>query len=232
MYKIKVHTDELDLIECLQYEGTHEGENEFSFSSIERASEVISRYVYYIVKNDILEKIVPQTETFTRDCEEFLLFVPSEYEDMWRKRVREDIHDYLETGQADELFVEGFITFRLQGLKGKYFSYMHEEYLHFLKLTEPSGNVESLIDYMHSQPVKTEEIVITTLPNGHIVMKDEYECLYIEQDDQQENIIVQSIFHSPKKVKVVDEHDILKKQFVIVLRQIFGNNVTFVRTIN
>ncbi|MFP3727150.1 hypothetical protein U8V72_18390 [Priestia filamentosa] len=229
MYRIKVYSEDQSLLKYLGYEGTNIEDNTYEFSSPDRIIDVLTRYLLFEIKQEALVTIIPPSETSSSEIESFLMFVPSDYEEMWRKRIHEIVYNYIHNEEPETLYMDGFKTFRMHDIKTKYFNYLKEEYECFLDMTEPPETLDGLIEFMNSQPLKSEEIIIETKENGHVLIKEEGICLYIETEGEQENLVVQSIYASPKKVKVIDEHDILRKELVIVLKQIFGKNLVFER---
>lgn len=229
MFTIKVYSEDEALLKYLGYEGTKINEDEFEFTSADRVVDVITRYIFFEIKQEALKKLFPSTEDDNSEIESFLMFIPHEYEEMWRKRIREIVDEYINSEEIKEFYIDGFMMFRMNDIKNKYLKYLTEEYECFSDATEPTETLESLIDFMDSQPFKAEEIIIETQENGDILIKEDDICLFLETENEQENIVVQSIYASPKKLKVIDEHDILRKELVIVLKQIFGHNLIFER---
>lgn len=228
MFSINVFTENKSLIELLDIEATNEKDNLYSFSSIERATKIFSRYVYHTLKKDVLEEIVSGSGNASNEMETFIKFIPYDYERMWEKRVFETIEEFFENENVTEFFVEGFITFRLSQLKNKFYEYLKDEYEHFSNVSDTTESIDSLIDFMKAQTSQADELVISTFENGEIVMSEGEKCFYIEENNEQENIVVQSVFISPKQVKVIDEYDVLSRASVLVLKQLFGRKIEFV----
>lgn len=228
MFKIGIQTKDKDLIEFLEVEATLINDTEFSFSSSERAVSVLAQFLYHTIKKETLHRIIPESETSSNEIDSFLLFVPYEFEETFKVDIRERIRQFIIQEDAAEFFVEGFLTFRIHDFKEDFYQFFLDEYTHFLEATEPSESLETLINYMNSQPNHASEVVIVTYENGDIALKENNQCIYLEQDNSQENIIVQSVFASPNKVTVVDNYNVLKKESIIVLTQLFGKNLFFV----
>ncbi len=230
MFRIKVYSEDESLLKYLSYEGTNVADDTYEFSTSDRIVDVVARYLFFEIKQEAITTIIPPSDTSSSEIESFLMFVPNDYEEMWRKRIREVVDGYIHNENLNALYMDGFKTFRMNDIKAKYLRYLKEEYDCFLDMTEPTETLESLVEFMHSQPLKAEEITIETRENGHILIKEDEICLYLETDNEQENLVVQSIYASPKRVRVIDEHDILRKELVIVLKQIFGKNLVFERS--
>lgn len=228
MFSINVFTEDTTLVEYLNIEATRDGNNVYTFSTIERAAIVFGRYVYYNLKRELLEKVVPKSTEEDDLMESFLMYLPNEYEEEWKKFVYNLVKNFLEENSQD-FFIEGFMTFRMAQLKEKYLEFLKEEFDHFCLAITPTESIESLIDFMKSQPSRARELTISTTKDGQISLSEGRECFYVEEHGEQENIVLQSVFLSPQHVRVQDRYNVLKRESIMVLKQIFGQNIIIAR---
>lgn len=228
MFDVAVNTDNLDFQRYLNIEGTLIDEHAYEFSSSERAAYVISYCLYQQLKLEALSEVIGDTQESESEKSSFMLFIPYDYEAMWRKRVEEHLNYYFIQQNVGEINIEGFIPFRLRDIKQQYVEYIEAEYEHFTGITgEPSPSIDALVDYMDTQPIQTQEMIIETHEDGHITLTSDGKYVYKELMNEQENIIVQSIFGSPERVRVIDDYDVLRKESIIVLKQLFGAQIVF-----
>lgn len=227
MFTIKVSTEDDSLFEYLNIEATMVPDNKFIFSTKERAVSVFGRYIYHSLKKELVEKVIPDEAVRVELLEDFIKFLPRGYEEPWKEKVTEVLNDYFPEKETIHFFVEGFVTFRMVAIKNSYADYLKEEFEYFCETDPSTESIESIIEMMDSSPAKAKNLTIRTLEDGKILLSENEECFYIEEENEQENIVVQSVFLAPESVTILDEYDILKRESILVLQKLFGENIHF-----
>lgn len=226
---LSIHTEDKNLLDFLELQTKKISEFEYSFSNLEHTIEIFSDYIYLKIKNDILKKLLLNNKEETRK-KAFISFLSADTIQEWKREVSVILADLFYGNHIKELYIDGIIRFRFKSFKKSFENFLTEEFSYFLETLNDDGGIQSLINFMNDRKPTFEPIYIETKENGDILIKLKEEYLFIEQENDQENVVVQLIFFNPQNVYVIDEYKLLEKQTKIVLKQILTNKISFFKT--
>jgi hypothetical protein len=230
VFTLKIETKSQILNNFLQLETQMVDDVHYTFPSLEKAADVLSRYALYQIKESELEKLLKQKKLEEKDRELFLMHLSDKIVSAILDDAKRIFHFYLQTN--DEIQYDGFVQFRLKEQKGMLVKEIEKAYKMFINKDNVSGP-EYFREIMKKQEPLEQEVKLI-VDNGQVMVKGEKHTYY-KNDlspydyDTEDNVLTHIIIISPKFLRVYDPKNELSKQTVIILNEIFKEKVIFHR---
>lgn len=228
MYNLKLETKNRELELFLKVRKEEENKDLYQFNSIQNAAETLGKYILYDLKKETIEEMIRRKKAKTEDKEEIKKCLSQKKLQMILECIQYTLLYYLK--DAEKFNYEGFVSFRLKKEKSllkKEFYHAYELFIH----QDGSDSTEFLKQLMINQESIENEMKLS-VTKSKVVLKGENKIYFMgeitkEDYEVEDEIISQLILASPKRIKIVDKDEVLSKQTVRMLMEIFRERVMF-----
>lgn len=227
MYKLVVNSNYYDLTPYLEREVSSEEKepHKYIFENREHALKVISRFMFYFLREEHLNELFKFENINTTKREEFLLYVPSDKVSSIFHSIQNKLDLFLQ--DLDELNFDGFVNFRLQNEKKEINYILRETFEDFKSYDGSDENLNELKDILEKQSSKINSVYLIVEKNDEIILRDDKK-VYLKDIAKNEDVVLSHlIMLAPKEVKVFETHGQFSKETTIILRHIFKDKVDF-----
>lgn len=230
MFKLRIECEQLEWLDYVEAQNIEREGKKYAFTEMQKAGEVLSRYMMYMVKNRAADELVNKKWITNEQRNEVLLHVPNQKLMDVYAMIRTEVDVYIATNE--QLTIEGFMSFRLKNAFECLRNAYKKAYETFCDIDlGDSIQLKQIMQDQHSMENDMHLIVTDQLHMTLRSAKTIYYEAHISPDDyeSEDDMISQLVMTAPKKLHVFDPHDKLSKQIVVILRQLFEEKVIFYR---
>ena len=230
MFKIRIECEQKEWISYVHAQQIENEDEFFLFSNPEKATEILSRYLMFMIKTMELQKIMDKKWITEEQGNDLLIHAPNTLLMEAYQLIFDSVQRYIQ--EHEGIHVEGFISFRLKNASGRMETAIQKAYESYCDID--LGDSVQLKEIMQSQRSAEKDMFLILSEQSKMTLRGAshiYFEAHVDDDDYdtEDNIISHLILASPVKLHVFDPHDRLSKSIVVILRQLFEEKVIFYR---
>jgi hypothetical protein len=225
MFQLKVLSHHEPLLLYLRNESRPLGADTFGFSSREKAVSLLSEFVLFHLIEQKTDEFVRLDYIKEEERKDLPLFYADYDVRSYTRPIAEELSFHLSNHQRFHLF--GLVRFGLKDTQKELYNILYASLYAFYEHKKVHGSLSWIEEYFHRQTPKHESLSLVVHPNGDASLMDGGTVLFRDAYRNHYSVIGHAIDERPKSLKVYDEHHLLQKEFVIMLRKLFRSKVEF-----